>query len=274
MINQCKAIITTNNIKRQCKNKRKKNNFCYNHMNQIKTDPTKIITNINKVISKEKKQNILIINKYNKIITKDLNKRFSHNLMNIYESWAEVELNNRIFIDNEWWPLDIIIDIISYQLNNSSMENPYPTFPNNPFNRKLFTVSALMTIKDSININDIKVNIILKLLLNQQTNFLYSCYSDTLKSYDGFCPNLVTLFEQSHRFMIINEKNSQNLYGGLWVGITFPYSDFEELYYELRKLPYQIIYYGQVIDNPYRHVIIDKLNSMIGNIYDLDVFID
>ena len=186
----------------------------------------------------------------------ELNKNFKYTLMNLYDSWNDIPLSNIILLDNEYWELGIIIDHISNQLNHSSMENPFPIFPNNPFNRKLFSVDALIKLKKRLMLNKSKIHITFKLLLKQSKKLLSIYYCEAQKHDSHFSSTLLKLFTKKLRFMIINELSSQGLFNGIWVQKKYPLSSFEIQYKKFKDI---------FIDNPYRDVLFNKLLSYGGD---------
>lgn len=233
-------IIDKHGSRRPCKNKPKNNNlFCHVH---------------------NKTTNNLITTKY-------LDDNFLYTLMDMYESWADVNVNDIIFIENEYWHIEIITNHITNQLNNSNMENPYPMYPSCPFNRKLFAPASLMTIKNKLKTNKTPINITLKLLLNQPINILETIYNNVS---NNFSQNILDLFNNNFRYMLTSSKNSQDIYTGLWTKKNTPLSPFEKIYNELKNMPYQIIINGFIRTNTKRDIIEQKLrncNSSV-NMYD------
>ena len=234
------SIIDKCGITRQCKNKCK-NNYCHVHL---------------------KSQNLDSIN-----IT-FLDKNFKHNLMGLYESWDEIDKNEIICMDNEYWEINTIATHFSFQLNNSNMENPYPIYPNSPFNRKIFSVDSLITLKNKLKELKRPVNIALKLLLNQSYETLQSIHNNI--GTNNFSTDLVELLKSNYRYMLINSKNSQDIFTGLWVQKKMPFTQFEKLYEYLNNMPYQIIINGFIMTNDSRNVIKNKMEKCVTNYSMLD----
>ena len=266
-------VIDRNGVSRKCKNKVKNNNLCHIHLNKfnaciinkknINDDIKNIIEEriIKNIVSTIKKQNDLLDTKY------------EYTLMNLYDSWNDVNFSNKIIMDNgEYWSVDIIINVISYQLNNSAMENPYPTYPNNPFNRKPFTPESLISLRNRLKQLQTPTNIALQLLLSQKNNYIKSIYNEVVRSDDRFSHKLLLLFEKHFRFMIVNNKNSQNIYTGLWVNKKYPTTDFEKIYNIFKKIPYQILHFDRIIDNPQRNIFLCKLDKCDENKIDINYF--
>lgn len=182
--------------------------------------------------------------------------------MQMYDSWNEINFSNQILISDEYWNIDILINVITQQLNNSTMENPYPTYPNNPFNRIPFTPKSLLKIKQRIIISQKQIHITLKLFLSQSEHLLDDMYNMALCSDDLFSSTILALLNKNLRFMIINSKNSQDSYIGLWVHKVYPLTNFETLYAHLKNIPYQIMHHGYVINNPQRVFFLNKLSLL------------
>lgn len=248
--NICSAqIIDKNMNKRQCKNKCKNDRYCHIH---LKNKIEKVATVQPQPIQLPPTQPIIQF----------LDDNFKHNLMDMYNSWSEIDSNEIVLMDNEYWPVTIIINHFTFQLNNSNMENPYPTFPNCPFNRVNFTVSALLNLKSKLSLLKKPINIALKLFLIQSEETLQNLYSDVDNN------SLTDLLKNNLRYMLINTKNSQDLYTGFWVSLSMKYTTFERLYIFLNSMPYQIILNGYIMENINRNIIQTKMETCITN-YDM-----
>lgn len=227
---------------RRCKLKKVKNNIlCFKHVGKIKQD------------IKENTDNHY------------LDRVYSHNLMNLYNSWSEIDVKERIELDGQIWPLSIIINTITQQINNSNMENPYPIYPHNPFTRKPWLPKELLSLKQKIKLQSIPINVSLKLLLEQPEKSINYIYREAIGYLDRHSILLMSLFQQYLRFMTINYKNSQNNYIGFWVQKTQKLTHFEKLYTEFKEIPFQIFNRGNIINNPYR----EHLKYVLKN-YDID----
>lgn len=237
-----KLLVDKNGYARNCKLKCKNGNkFCHKHKDTINID------------------------------IQMLDNNFKHNLLGLYDSWGDMDINDIILMDDEYWNIEIIASHFSRQLNNSNMENPFPIYPNSPSNRKLFSVDALVKLKNKLVANNKKVNISLKLLLNQPTTKLNSIYNSVDK-YNFSC-ELLLLFKENFRFMLINNKNSQNIYTGLWVNKNDKLTKFELLYKKLNNMPYQIIMDDFILVNVGRDEISNKMDKCHNeyNIFDKKV---
>ena len=283
---QCMSYVNLKEKKiRRCLIKNKNSDFCIKHFNKkmyysnllskIRNNHIKIleidIKNINEeiesyLIDLQIKKLIENIKKRNNYL--DNNNKFT--LLNLYDSWNEVKFENQILIGSEYWDINILSNHLTYQLNNSNMENPYPIYPNNPFNRIPFVPSDLLNIKEKLIFKNEPINITLKLFLNQNLNFLNLLYIEALKSVDRFSFILLNLFQKKFRFMIFNNKNSQNSYNGIWVKLNHPITEFENLYENLKNMPYQIIDNGYVIYNYRREQLQNILLIYPKEIFELD----
>lgn len=208
-----------------------------------------------------------ILNKY----YSDLDAKFYHNLLGIYDSWNDVELKNHIKVDKEYWPVDILLNHFSQQLNNSTMELQYPIYPTNPYTRQTFSVDALLKIKNRIKLLKIRVNVALKVFLNLPEKTLTQIYKDAMCSQNRHSHLLTRHLETYLRFKLINCKNSQFNYVGYWVRKTLPTSPFEMIYKDYRNAPYQMYdrYHDMIINNPYRIRIEKTINDMQPEIFDI-----
>ena len=282
---QCMSfVLDKTKKKRRCGNKCKNNDFCSKHIQKkqyydqllenIKINTIKDLNiNIEKINIDINKKNIEnteneTANEIAKIITNIknrvnfLNNNYNYTLMYMYDSWSEIDFSHQILIDNEYWHIDILINNITQQLNNSTMENPYPTYPNNPFNRIPVTPNSILKIKQRITVLQKQIHIGLKLFLSQSNESLDEMYNAALNSNDLFSPQILALFNKNLRFMIINSKNSQDSYIGIWVHQKYPMTNFEILYTHFKNMPYQIMHHGYVINNPQRAFFSNKLASI------------
>lgn len=282
---QCMACVVDKNKKtRQCLIKSKKD-FCKKHINRstyydglldkIKKRDIKMF-NVNIVEIKDlvddylKKELLLKFIRNIKNKNKFLNCKFKYTLMNLHNSWNDIPFENQILMDNEFWDVDILINHINHQLNNSNMENPYPIYPNNPFTRLPFSPESLIKLYKRLEYNKYSLNTASKLLLMQHVDLLKSFYDEAMVMSDRFSCLILDLYKQKLRFQIINQKNSQDLYIGLWINKNCLENDFEKLYKHYKDLPYQIYADGLIISNPYK----DKIGYLLSNLpkvnYDLN----
>jgi hypothetical protein len=273
----------TTSKKKICRCKRKKlktSDFCYSHNKKklyyddlsnphketLHTYDTKLILSEMDYLCKES----IALNIISEINSKKslLNKNFDYTLMGLYDSWNNVNYSDQIYLNNEWWHIDILINIFSSQLNNSNMENPYPIYPNNPFNRIPFHPNDLLKFRERILITKKSINITLKLLLNSSTNIINECYIEALNNHELFSTMLLNILNKNFRFMIQNNKNSQDLYTGIWTFKITPLTNFELLFNKFKNMPYQIYDYGYIIDNPFRNNLKNVLDKLPPDNYD------
>jgi len=244
---------TRNNITSDfCFYHNKKQIYNKNNLNRIRSNDINLLEiNINKINKelyelKTKLKLEKISNAINDKILKNtvkLNDNNIHNLLGMYDDWKNIPFIFRIYIDNEWWDIRILINNIVNQLNQCKMENPYPIFPNNPFTRKLFSYDDLIKLKKRIKLVGIKINIVFKLFLNLKKNIILEIYYEAKNNYENNSSKLLVLFNQQFRYKLINFKDSQNCYIGCWVKKKVPHSRFEIIYYEWLNCPYQIYDY-------------------------------
>ena len=280
---KCMAVISNKNENRRCSIKVKNKDFCHIHvknkiyyeerLNDIKNND---INNLNiNLDSIQKDINNIVQNFYIQDFISKLNKKYetienyNYTLMDLHESWDELNISDIILIDNEYWSLHIMVNIMTFCLNNSNMENPYPTYPQNPFTRKLLTVNSINKIKNKLLKLKREVHLSLKIFLSQPSSKIKMFYDEASKSHDGHCPKINDIFKNKLRFMIINSKNSQDLYTGMWVTKNLPLTEFEVLYKTTRETPYQIFFNNIIIENPRRIRLQHILSSYSGNYYDL-----
>lgn len=231
---------------RYCKNKCKINNdYCHIHIKLQTQEPIK-----NSPMDK-----------------KFLDDNFSYTLMGLYDSWNDIDENEIIYMDNEYWNVDILISHFTQQLNTSSMENPYTIYPSSPFTRKLFSVESLIILKDKLHLIKKPINIALKLLLNQSLTQLQLIYDNV--DTNNFSKIITELFRNDFRYMLINSKNSQDVYIGFWVKNNVPLTPFEKLYDKLKNMSYQVISNGYIIPNNKRVTVEKKMDKCV-NKYDMD----
>ena len=215
----------------------KKNNFL-NHVSinkrklSLETSKLAALTILNNKISTFK-------NKLNEQ-SNNLDDDFEYTLMDLMFSWKEVPYYKRIFINNEWWDIDILINFITTQLNSCDMENPYPVFPHSPFTRTPFSINDIVKLKKHIEDINMPINVALKVFLLAPIKKLKKIYEDTKSSDNNFSHSLLNYLSNQLRFKIINKKNSQNCYTGHWTLKSDKKSSFEHLYDKLQNTPIEL----------------------------------
>lgn len=215
-------------------------NHIYNndYLNRLKVNDTKKY-NVDTLKLLDELANLkvkLVVDNYNKT----LDDNYGHNLLDMYDSWSDVDPKYHVKISNNMWDIRILVDHISQQLNNSNMENPFPIYPTNPFTRIPFTVDELKSIKDKILELGMNINIALYQLLNLNDSNLNEIYVEAMKDNNRHSIKLLNTMSKKFRFKIINNKNSQDLYLGLWTSRNDPLSSFEKCYMRLCNMEYQI----------------------------------
>lgn len=290
---KCMSYIAKNKRKMKCnRNIINNTDFCGYHQNKKKYSPSLLKTirtndikkyNIDtRSLIKSVKELCLdykinttanfIINKIN-TNTEYLNKNKNQYLLGITKSWNNIPYEKRIELvdSNEYWNIDLILNQITQQLNQSNMENPYPIYPSSPFNRNPYTVKDLMNIKNKITSLNIKINIALKLFLNCDKKYINIMYDQANSNISRFSSNLRTLFIRSFRFKLINYKDSQNCYTGYWTNNKEPMSRFELIHKTWMDTPYQSYYNEMIVENQQKEElknILESMNKEFWNIYD------
>lgn len=242
------------------------NNFCKKHKNNIYEKK-----NLNKIrLCDIKKKNINIkklkkdyTDLKNKIIIKKITQKlinvieYNNNFMNNEHSysllsesnWKDINIYDRIYLSNDWWYINDIINHIVSQLNNSRMENSYPILPFNPFNRILLSYNEILILKKHIIEHNIKINIILATLLNLEKKILCEIINEAKKN-NNYSKKFHEILKNKFRYKIINELNSQECFTGFWTYKKEEYSLFEVLYNEWKNISPYTIYNNEYIENP------------------------
>jgi len=231
----CAAKLKNGNAcKRTCKNNTP---FCVGHYNKD------IITEINRI------KIYMNIQKNTKIRNDKLDDLYAHNLLGLYESFAEVPVHDQIKMDGEYFVLSILVSHFTEQLNSSMYEHSYPIYPSNPFTRCLFSPDAINHMKIMIDKQSLAVPDVLKAFLHSG-NKINMCYSEAIKKDDRSCKSLISYMNYTnHVYHMTNVKNSQNLYTGMWTNKKEK-TLFEELYAYYKKIPPLINLHGHERENP------------------------
>ena len=199
------------------------------------------------------------------IKSKCVNEEYLENLLGTVDGWHNVPIMYWINIDNRMWDIRILIKLITSQLNQSESENPYPKYPENPFNRIKFSVIDLKKIKQRLSILkrcgcDETNNYLIDRFLSINCKKLQSLY--TMTDRYNVSQFIIKSLLSYMRYKIINNKNSQGGYNGCWVKKDEPISEFE-MYHDIIKKSV-IEYNGQKIfidDTRYR-LALSKLQSL------------
>jgi len=229
----------------QCKNKNYKNtDFCLIH------NKTKSIYEAD-YISKQKnnltdEMNDKIIDKYLNIIVENFNKKYeefsneldvnsNYTLMGINDTWIEIPIMHRFYLDKLWWDIRTLMKTFTIQLNQSELSNPYPIYPENPFNRNRISVSELLQFKKQIELiknidNSVKIHISLEIFLNLPEKMLNKIRNET--NQYKLSTEIITQLNNYLRYKMINNKDSQGRFSGCWVLKGTPITPFEKCYKE------------------------------------------
>lgn len=249
----CMARKNTDNPNLQCnRTVHKTTDFCKYHL-RYGVYHSDIISNITSQI---------VVKRINNMIDKE-NKRLDnsveHNLLGVVDTWAEVPMYRRCVLDGETFDSTIIAKHFTSQLNSSVMENPLPMYPSNPFNKQLITPESLYKLKSQIDNTHDMFNILYTFLsLNVK-----SYYDEALRSTNGSCKSLISKFNNSYRYKILNCKNSQDIYTGVWIDKNTVKSQFELMYEQYVNTPFQIVdCYGDIVTNPRKIYLKRVLDSM------------
>jgi len=199
--------------------------------------------------------------------TDKLNKENNHCLLGLYESWNDINYINRIELGSTWWDVYTIMFHFSQQINSVKMENPYPIYPSNPFNRKPIPVKDIIKLRDRIKLLEISINIALRFFLSQPIEKIQGYYDEAYKNEDCCSFQLLTDLYKSFRYRLINFKNSQNCFIGYWDYTKSHKSIFEVLYDELQNAPFQIysLVHNAILPNPRREYLEARIDSLPKN---------
>lgn len=220
--------------------------FCKHHMEKHQYDNTVITTikdKINKkqIINKCLDKCIEIFDAKLKEKQHYMDENYLHGLFGISFSWNEVPFVYWIYLDSVWWDIRTLLGTLAFQLNQSEYEKPFPTYPENPFTRKLFDVNDLIILRNSIKRlrkSKIDVNV------NMAVDCFLSCGRQKLKKFCtitdkyNMSMQIITEFFNTMRYKIINYTNSQGCYCGYWVKKDELPSLFEQNYEKFKTLYY------------------------------------
>lgn len=269
-MNHCIAF---NKNKNKTCNRKCENSYCGLHKSsktKIKINMKIIKDNKNKLIKLKNKLNNLYKKKYVKLIDKYNNE----NLLNIYENFNEVQLEHLIYLDNKIWDINLLIDLWANFLCSTEMQNSSPIFPSNPFTRKNINSEDVKNIINSLKFNKIKIYSPLKYLL---LNFNRVIDNNDVKynTDNKLKRKIANLLEEHFRFRLLNIKNSQDNYIGIWVDKYFPLSDFEVFFDYYDKLPIQAEnIYGEIVDNYEKIQTKNLLDNYPSDKYNINDYLD
>jgi hypothetical protein len=179
-----------------------------------------------------------------------LDKFYKENLLSIMESFKEIEIKNIILIDNKPWDINLLLDLWGNAICSTEMQNPLPVFPANPFTRKNISIKDFKNISNMIEFLKIKLYEPLKyLFINCEKVFNYKV--DGYNTNKLLSQHLIKIINEKYRFRLLNIKNSQDCYIGIWVNKDYSMSDFEVFFDYYDKIPIQIQNaFGSIYDNP------------------------
>ena len=268
----CMSTVT----KRRCLLKNKKGDSCTKHyinfnynpetLNKIRMNDLKLLGDqsiINTALDEFKQKPLFqkmddVINDYNK----QLNTKYDHTLLGIYNTWDEIPPIYHIMIDCELWDIRIMVDNISQGLNSCNMENPFPTYPRNPFTRAPLHPETIKKIKDKIIHLKLPINIATKVFLSLPDKSINILYKEALVRSPNVSESLLAVLYKALRFRLTNNRDSQENYIGIWTKCSSPLSDFEILITEWKNVPYQIYDNNAIMINPYKIYLTDVIDSM------------
>lgn len=143
------------------------------------------------------------------------------------ESWCDMQ---DIYIiklhGNYCFGLDYILEYINNKLNSSNMNNPFPSYPLNPFTNEILTKKDLRKIKKLVLLSQTKVAFPLKIFLEDELMWI-----DDIKNFDKY--KIIDKLETYNiRYKRINLKDSQDNYTGYWISKKIPFSPFENTLYK------------------------------------------
>lgn len=250
-MNQCKSIKNNKEPFKQCNRSNLKDDvFCGLHNKSRIYYQNKVISKFKNSDKVTKKIKIIIKKRnqfYNKKLYKIYDKLYYENLMCIYDSFQEVPLNYLVYIDNKIWDIRLLIENWGNLLTSSEMQNSSPIFPSNPFTRKNLSIEDIKNVIECVKSNNIKLYSPLKyLFLNLNKINLF----DSFNTNSELSKKIIELLNEKFRFRLLNKKDSQDNYIGLWVYKNEIKSDFEIFYEYYDSIPIQVQdIYGQIFDN-------------------------
>lgn len=264
-----------NNLCISYKNKKTKdlcNRKCINNTNYCGLHKKKVIDF--KIIRKNKILINKVKNKLNLIYKKKYVKLFDkynhENLMCIYESFNEIYLNNLFFMDNKIWDINLLLDQWTNLLCSTEMQNSSPIFPSNPFTRKNISSHDIKNILNIAKNNKIKLYAPLKYLFMNVDKILVNNYEKFNTDFN-LKRKIINLLEEKFRFRLLNIKNSQDSYTGIWIYKEISLSDFEIFFDYYDKIPIQVQnFLGNIIDNNEKIHIKQLLDNYPKDIYDIN----
>ncbi len=228
-----------------------------------------------KIIIKPKKVNIKKIlekieKRYHNVYAPICDKLYNENLMCIYDSFQEIPLKYLVYVNNKLWDIRLLLEQWSQLLCATEMQNSSPVFPSNPYTRKNINKEDIDNIIKCLKINKLKIYKPLKYIFENFNRISLSINYNT--NYD-IKTQLINILEEKFRFRLLNNKNSQDAYTGIWVDKNETWSDFEIFYNYYDKLPIQIqTLFGGLSDNIEKIEIKKLLDNYPKEMINLDFY--
>jgi hypothetical protein len=143
------------------------------------------------------------------------------------ESWTDMNDIEIIKLHGNYcFGLEYILEYINNKLNSSNMNNPFPSYPLNPFTNEILTQKDMKKIKKLVLLSQTKVALPLKIFLEDE-----SLWIDDIKNFDKY-KVIDKLETYKIRFKRINLKDSQDNFTGYWVLKNIIFSSFEKTLYK------------------------------------------
>ena len=186
----------------------------------------------------------------------------SETLFDMYE-WKDVPENYWIQLNNRWWDIRILVNIMAEQLSFCDMEAPAPKYPHDPFDKRNFNEQELERIGLKCKENNIVKEPLTYYIDERKYDNVIMCEHGTTRdqSYE-----LTAILRQKFRFKLVNSKNSQECYQGVWVPKKTPLSKFEKMYAQLDDMPMYtyVPFFGEIMAIPSaeRAKLIEKIEKL------------
>ena len=253
-MNKCKSIKNNKEPYIKCnRNSLENNDFCGLHNKSRIYFKHKVIPKIKNPDELTKKIKKISINRnqfYNKKLYKIYDKLYYENLMCIYDTFQEISLNYLVYIDNKVWDIRLLSENWGNLLTSSEMQNSSPIFPSNPFTRKNLSLEDINNVIQCMKSNNIKLYSPLKYLFLNVNKILNINLSNSFNTNSELSKKIIDLLNEQFRFRLLNKKDSQDNYIGIWVNKNEIKSDFEIFYEYYDSIPIQIQdIYGLIFDN-------------------------
>lgn len=175
--------------------------------------------------------------------TDTLNQQYSHMLICGEDDWTEIPFSHRFRICeplDEWWSAPALLSHITQQLNHADMNGPVITYPCSPFTRRPYDPVTLHRLKSKCKQLGLEIHPSVQFLLksNRKSKFMLNKIFTKLVKYGDnefnsreIMRSLRAWFEESLRYRLLNRKDSQNNYLGVWVPKKSSKTSFEVLFH-------------------------------------------